>query len=105
MIRDTIEYPYVMLQSLDLRNNSLKKKNISILTFSLKNKSADIFLKKIVKEKNLIKFLNPILSKKVKKKILFSSVVPKVYQKINKFLNILFFMYNILISLQLIEFI
>ena len=43
---------------------------------------------KIIKEKNLIKFLNPILSKKIKKKILFSSVVPKVYQKINKFLKI-----------------
>jgi len=42
---------------------------------------------KIIKEKNLIKFLNSILSKKIKKKILFSSVVPKVYQKINKFLK------------------
>ena len=42
---------------------------------------------KIFKEKNLIKFLNAILSIKVKKKILFSSVVPKVYQKINKFLK------------------
>ena len=43
---------------------------------------------KIIKEKNLINFLNPILSKKVKNKILFSSVVPKVYKKINKFLKI-----------------
>ena len=43
---------------------------------------------KIIEEKNLIKFLNPILRKKIKKKILFSSVVPKVYQKINKFLKI-----------------
>ena len=42
---------------------------------------------KIIKEKKLIKFLNPILSKKVKKKILFSSVVPKVYQKINRYLK------------------
>ena len=42
---------------------------------------------KINKEKNLIKFLNPILRKEVKKKILFSSVVPKVYKKINKFLK------------------
>ena len=42
---------------------------------------------KIIEEKNLIKFLNPILRKKIKKKILFSSVVPKVYQKINKFLK------------------
>ena len=50
-------------------------------------KEYNLETKKIVKEKNLIKFLNPILSKKVKKKILFSSVVPKVYQKINKFLK------------------
>tara|TARA_R100000935_G_scaffold519_2_gene1860 strand:- start:58 stop:603 length:546 start_codon:yes stop_codon:yes gene_type:complete len=35
VIRDTIEYPYVMLQSLDLRNNSLKKKNISICIHKL----------------------------------------------------------------------
>jgi len=42
---------------------------------------------KIIKEKNLIKFLNPVLKKDIKKKILFSSVVPKVYQKINKLLK------------------
>ena len=42
---------------------------------------------KMINEKNLIKFLNPILKQKVKKKILFSSVVPKVYQKINKLLK------------------
>ena len=36
---------------------------------------------KIIKERNLIKFLNPILNKKIKKKILFSSVVPSVYKK------------------------
>jgi len=42
---------------------------------------------KIFKEKNLIKFLSPILRKKIKRKILFSSVVPIIYQKINKFLK------------------
>ena len=42
----------------------------------------------IIKEKNLVKFLNPILSKKINKKILFSSVVPKIYKKISKFLKI-----------------
>ena len=42
---------------------------------------------KIIKERNLIKFLQPILRKKIKKKILFSSVVPIVYQKISKFLK------------------
>ena len=44
--------------------------------------------KKILVEKNLIKFLKPILNKNVKKKILFSSVVPKVYQKISKFMKV-----------------
>jgi type III pantothenate kinase len=51
-------------------------------------KEYNIETAKIIKEKNLIKFLNPILGKKIKKKILFSSVVPKIYQKINKFLKI-----------------
>jgi len=51
-------------------------------------KEYNIETAKIAKEKNLIKFLNPILSKKIKKKILFSSVVPKVYQKVNKFLKV-----------------
>jgi len=55
---------------------------------SLLIKEYNIETIKIFKEKNLIKFLNTILSIKVKKKILFSSVVPKVYQKINKFLKI-----------------
>ena len=50
-------------------------------------KEHNIETAKIIKEKNLNKFLNSILSKKVKKKILFSSVVPKVYQKINKLLK------------------
>jgi len=40
---------------------------------------------KIIKEKNLINFLNPILDKNIKKKILFSSVAPKAFQKIYKF--------------------
>ena len=50
-------------------------------------KEYNIETAKIIKEKNLTKFLNPILSKKIKNKIIFSSVVPKVYQKINKFLK------------------
>ena len=50
-------------------------------------KEYNIETAKIIKEKNLIKFLNHIISKEVKKKILLSSVVPKVYQKINKFLK------------------
>ena len=50
-------------------------------------KEYNIETAKITKEKILIKFLNSILSQNIKKKILFSSVVPKVYQKINKFLK------------------
>jgi len=42
---------------------------------------------KIIKKKNLINFLNPILNKNIQKKILFSSVVPEAYKKINKFLK------------------
>ena len=51
-------------------------------------KEYNIETQKIIKVKNLIKFLNPILNKDIKKKILFSSVVPKAYQKINRFLKI-----------------
>jgi type III pantothenate kinase len=51
-------------------------------------KEYNIETDKIIKEKNLIKFLKPILSRNIKKKILFSSVVPKAYQKISKFLKI-----------------
>jgi len=40
---------------------------------------------KIIKEKDLFKLFQPILNKHNKKKILFSSVVPKAYIKINKF--------------------
>ena len=40
---------------------------------------------KIIKEKDLFKLFKPILNKHIKKKILFSSVVPKAYIKINKF--------------------
>ena len=43
----------------NLHKKTAKKKKINILTFGLKNKSADIFLKKIVKEKSKYKiFIN-----------------------------------------------
>ena len=43
----------------NLHKKTAKKKKINILTFGLKNKSADIFLKKIVKEKSKYKiFVN-----------------------------------------------
>ena len=66
--------------------NTLTKMCI-INEMSIITKEFNIETVKIIKEKNLIKFLNPILKKNINKKILFSSVVPKVYQKINKFLT------------------
>tara|TARA_B100000767_G_scaffold271667_1_gene297762 strand:- start:1154 stop:1912 length:759 start_codon:yes stop_codon:yes gene_type:complete len=50
-------------------------------------KEYNIKTAKIIKEKNIIKFLRPILKKDIKKKVLFSSVVPSVYQKIKKFIK------------------
>jgi type III pantothenate kinase len=50
-------------------------------------KEYNVETQKIIKNKNLIKFLNPILNKNIKKKILFSCVVPTVYKKIYKFLK------------------
>jgi len=67
--------------------NTLTKLCLVDETFTI-IKEYNIETEKIITEKNLIKFLNPILSKKIKEKILFSSVVPKVYKKINKFLKI-----------------
>ena len=43
---------------------------------------------KIIKEKKLMKLLKPVLREDIKKKILFSSVVPKAYKKIHQFLKI-----------------
>ena len=42
---------------------------------------------KLVIKKNLIKFLKPIFNRGIKKKILFSSVVPRVYIKINNYIK------------------
>jgi type III pantothenate kinase len=42
---------------------------------------------KLIETKNLLKFFKTILNNNIEKKILFSSVVPKVYQKIDKFLK------------------
>ena len=51
-------------------------------------KEYNIETPKIVKGKNFIKIFKPILNKNIQKKILFSSVVPKAFQKINKFFKI-----------------
>jgi len=42
---------------------------------------------KLIIKKNLIKFLKPIFNRGIKKKILFSSVVPRVYIKINNYIK------------------
>ena len=49
-------------------------------------KEYSIETKKLLVETNLKKFFIPLLKKKLKKRILFSSVVPNIYKKINKFL-------------------
>jgi len=43
--------------------------------------------KKLFKKNNIYKFFSPILKTNIKKKILFSSVVPNLYKKINKFIK------------------
>jgi len=70
----------------DIGNTLTKLCLVDEISLSIKEYSIETA--KLTKEKNLINFVNPILRKKVKKKILFSSVVPKVYQKINKYFKI-----------------
>ena len=50
-------------------------------------KEYSIETKKLLLGKNIYKFILPILKKKIKKKILFSSVVPNAYSRIKKFIN------------------
>ena len=50
-------------------------------------KEISIETKKLEIKINICKFLNPILKKKIKKEILFSSVVPNIYEKVNKYLR------------------
>ena len=50
-------------------------------------KEYSIETKKLLFEKNVRKFIFLILKKNIKKKILFSSVVPNVYRRIKKFIN------------------
>ena len=49
-------------------------------------KEYSIETKKLLVKINFYNFFRPILKKKIKEKILFSSVVPNIYNKINKFL-------------------
>jgi type III pantothenate kinase len=58
----------------------LVNKNFQII------KEQSIETRKLQIKKNINKFFNPFLKKKIRKKILFSSVVPKIYNLINRFL-------------------
>ena len=49
-------------------------------------KEYSIDTKELLVRKNIYKFFNPVLKRNIKKKVLFSSVVPNIYNKINKFL-------------------
>ena len=51
-------------------------------------KEYNIETTKIIKANNIVKFLKPVLNKNIKKKILFSSVVPRAFKKINKFFKL-----------------
>jgi len=51
------------------------------------SKEYSIETKKLFFANNIYKFFSPILKKDIKKKILFSSVVPNIYRKIHKFIG------------------
>jgi type III pantothenate kinase len=68
----------------DIGNTSTKiclvNKNSKIIKeYSVETKQLSVKI-------NIYKFFIPVLKKNIKNKILFSSVVPKIYNKINKFL-------------------
>ena len=69
----------------DIGNTSTKiclvNKNFRVI------KELSINTKKLLINVNIEKLFKPVLKKKIKKKILFSSVVPKIYKKIKKFLS------------------
>ena len=69
----------------DIGNTSIK---ISILNhkFDIK-KSYNLETNRLYKKKNINNFFKKFLSKNLNKKILFSSVVPKVYKMIKKYLK------------------
>jgi type III pantothenate kinase len=58
-----------------------------ISKYSKISKEYSIETKKLLLSKNIYRFIFPILKNKIKKKVLFSSVVPNVYSKIKKFIN------------------
>ena len=66
--------------------NTLTKICIVNKNFKI-SKEYSIETKKLLLGNNVYKFIFPILKKKIKKKILFSSVVPNTYNTIKKFIN------------------
>lgn len=58
----------------------INEKSIIIKEYNIETNS-------IIYKNNLTNLFKPILKQKIKQKILFSSVVPKAYKKINKFLK------------------
>ena len=69
----------------DIGNTSIK---ISILNYKFDvKKSYNLDTNKLYTKKNINSFFKKFLNKKINKKILFSSVVPKVYKMIEKHLK------------------
>ena len=66
--------------------NTLTKICIVSKNFKI-SKEYSIETKKLLLRNNIYKLFFPILKKKIKKKILFSSVVPNTYNRIKKFIN------------------
>ena len=90
----------------NLHKKIAKKKNINIFTFSLKNKLADIFLKKIVKEKSKYKILVNVNKKQTYfyvrsifennlKNLLAAIAIMSIYKDTQKLDKNIFFDYEI----------
>ncbi|WP_415284357.1 bifunctional UDP-N-acetylmuramoyl-L-alanyl-D-glutamate--2,6-diaminopimelate ligase MurE/UDP-N-acetylmuramoyl-tripeptide--D-alanyl-D-alanine ligase MurF [Candidatus Pelagibacter sp. Uisw_130] len=90
----------------NLHKKTAKKKKINVLTFGLKNKSADIFLKKIVKEKSRYKILLNVNKKQTYfyvrsifesylKNLLATIVIISIYKDTQKLDKNIFFDYEI----------
>ncbi|WP_415302817.1 bifunctional UDP-N-acetylmuramoyl-L-alanyl-D-glutamate--2,6-diaminopimelate ligase MurE/UDP-N-acetylmuramoyl-tripeptide--D-alanyl-D-alanine ligase MurF [Candidatus Pelagibacter sp. Uisw_101] len=90
----------------NLHKKIAKKKNINILTFSLKNKSSNIFLKKIIKEKFKYKILVNINKKQTYfyirsifennlKNLLATIAIMSIFKDIQKLNKNIFFDYEI----------
>tara|TARA_B110000444_G_C18813784_1_gene584046 strand:+ start:434 stop:1189 length:756 start_codon:yes stop_codon:yes gene_type:complete len=68
----------------DIGNTSTK---ICLVSNSKILKEYIVETKKLLEKNSIDNFFKPVLKKKIEKKILFSSVVPNTYNKINEFLS------------------